>query len=94
MLKTLTAATALLAIASTAQAQTYTTLPLGNGWSTTTGPGGTYTTVPLGQGWSQTTSPNGYHALTVPFGGGFSTTTVTPPLPSPLLYRPYAYPED
>jgi hypothetical protein len=58
-------------------AQTYTTMPLGNGWSTTTGPEGVYTTMPLGNGWSTTMGPGGT-STTMPLGNGWSTTTVTP----------------
>ena len=38
-----------------AEAQTYTTMPLGNGWSMTNGPDGySATTMPLGHGWTVT----------------------------------------
>jgi hypothetical protein len=84
------AATLVLA-ATGAQAQTYTTMPMGGGSSMTTGPGGTYTTMPLGGGWSTTTGPNGFNATTVPMGGGMSVTTINPPMqmqPLPGVHVP------
>jgi hypothetical protein len=64
-------AATLVLFATAAQAQTYTTVPMGGGFSTTIGPGGTYTTMPMGGGWSTTIGPNGCNAMTVPMGGGF-----------------------
>jgi hypothetical protein len=43
-----------------AKAQTYTTMPLGNGWSVTSGPDGySATTMPLGNGWTVTNDNRG-----------------------------------
>ena len=65
---------------------TMTTMPLGNGWYSTTIPGvGTATTMPLGNGWSTTTIPGVGTSTTMPLGNGWSTTTVTP------YYHPYGY---
>ena len=69
-------ATALVFSCHAAVAQTYTTVPLGGGFSSTTGSNGTtYTTVPLGGGFSSTTGSNGTTCTTVPLGGGFSSTS-------------------
>jgi hypothetical protein len=82
---------ALSLLAGAASAQTYTTVPLGGGFYSTTGPSGTYTTVPLGGGFSTTTGPNGYNSTTIPLGGGFSTTTVNPGYQPQPLFQPYGY---
>jgi hypothetical protein len=72
-MKKLLLAAALLA--SPAYAQTYNTVPLGNGYSTTTDDqGNTYNTVPLGNGYSTTTGSDGRTCNTVPLGNGYSTT--------------------
>jgi hypothetical protein len=63
-----------------AKAQTYTTMPLGNGWSVTNGPDGySATTMPLGNGWTVTNDSRGGSATRMPLGNGFYSTTVTPP---------------
>ena len=77
-MKTLIVALAFVA-ASPSFAGNYTTMPLGGGWSVTTGDDGTsITTMPLGGGWSTSSGTLGgqpYSATTMPLGGGWSTTT-------------------
>jgi hypothetical protein len=63
-----------------AKAQTYTTMPLGNGCTVTNGPDGdSATTMPLGNGWTATNDNRGGSATRMPLGNGFYSTTVTPP---------------
>jgi len=50
----------IIVAATSAFAGNYTTTPLGNGWSVTTGDDDTsVTTMPLGNGWSTTTTDDG-----------------------------------
>ena len=87
MLRLIAAAALALAATTPAMAQwTSTTVPLGSGFSSTTGTGPNgqsfnSTTVPLGGGFTSTTGTDltgrSFNCTSVPLGGGFTSTSAT-----------------